>query len=374
LHAWHCCLHEGVWAGLRVSFGHSTLGQPGRMRSCLGLALLGGACFSSYLSVEAPCAAPVDIALAAVVPCQEGSIIDSRSACTPQCAGGYTPTVASLSCRSGVLSPPSFECVHRVFNLALGRVPTGSSDSKGGRFAGLTDGIAAAGHWWRAAPGEYPSWLKVDLGTSSVVTSMRIVGGDPGFQAVKIYRFEHASQHEGWTEASDVASTWRLVREDGTASHCIAGQTSHHQGWVEATRYVMIQLEHHCSGLPIGRFSIAEWEVIGYHVPKMHRKCAKCWPNCTNLWTSVTPSVDPYARCFSYVDLEDAKARCLGNAACDGFSFSADSIDGGRGDGCYKTACRDWGGIIKHGVFGYWEKEPLPLPAGPPDPRGSWEL
>jgi hypothetical protein len=59
----------------------------------------------------------------------------------------------------------------------------------------------------------------------------------------------------------------------------------------------------------------------------MVKKYERRWPNCDNL------------SCFPSSDLEDVKAACLSQEACDGFSISAMAMDGGKGDGCFKTKC-----------------------------------
>jgi len=238
--------------------------------------------------------------------------------------------------------------------LALEQVAEGSTDSRDARFHGATDGRIELGHWWRATKGETARWLRLDLGVRSFVWSMTLVGGDPGgFRRLRIYR---STDIEAWKGGPGYS--WTFVRDDATPSHCVPGHTSRHEGWPEATRYVMIQFEDHCSGLPSGRFSLAEGEVGGFREPGMVQKYRRAWPiRCLNLWADVAAADDPHAACFSYVNLEDAKTACLANRACDGFSFSADLIDGGYGSGCYKTACRsDGGGELGFGTFGYWER------------------
>lgn len=56
------------------------------------------------------CPAPSNIKNGAKKACKEGVLVDHDFACTPQCAEGYEPSVTSLSCAAGTLSPPSFSC------------------------------------------------------------------------------------------------------------------------------------------------------------------------------------------------------------------------------------------------------------------------
>lgn len=224
-------------------------------------------------------------------------------------------------------------------NIALGRVPTGSSDSYGGRFAGATDGDVGEGGWWRSDEEDYPSYLVLDLGAPAVVTAMNVTGGEPGFKTLRTYR-------------SDDGRSWTQVQVDKTPLQCLARSTTQHSGWPEWTRYVVIQMEDRCSGVHIGRFSLAEWEVFGNYPATMVRKYTKRWPHCPDL-----------GACFAYADLIDTQAACLANPACDGFSFSAGTIDGGRGSGCFKTSCAGHtdangggGAGYGHSSHGYWAK------------------
>lgn len=219
-------------------------------------------------------------------------------------------------------------------NLALGIVPSGSSDSKEGRFSGATDGRVDPEHWWFAQADDYPAVLMIDLGAPAVITSMNITGGFAGFKIFKSYR-------------SDDARAWSLVHHEAAYWNCYPGSTTEHRGWAQPTRYVLIQMEDRCGGVHLGRFTVAEWRIFGYYPMRMVQQHRQTWPFCLNL-----------GPCFSYVDLRDAIARCLAQEACDGFSFSAASIDSGRGGGCFKTACswddpdREYG----RGSHGYWVK------------------
>merc|ERR1712070_437739 len=163
------------------------------------------------------------------------------------------------------------------------------------------------------------------------------------------------------------SATWTYVREDASSAHCAAGHTSTHAGWPEATRYVMVVFEDHCSGLPSGPFQVAEWQVHGVREAGMVRRHTQAWPLCANLWSNVSADADPQQPCFSYLSLEAAKEECLASDDCDGFSFSKGSIDGGHGSGCYKTDCGAHADVgLAYGPYGYWEKKTPPPPAAPP--------
>jgi len=214
-------------------------------------------------------------------------------------------------------------------------VPTGSSFRWDGVFAGATDGAEDPRHWWRAANGDYPGVLKLDFGAPAIITSMNITGGDAGFKVLLTYR-------------SDDGRTWSLVRQESTPLNCNPGSTTEHEGWVQPTRYVMIQMEERCEGVHnTGSFTVAEWSVFGYFNVRMALQHRRTWPICEDL-----------GPCFTYTRLEAAQASCLADESCDGFSFSSASIAGGRGSGCYKTRCRDHasGRGFGRGTHGYWVK------------------
>ncbi|CAE8671848.1 unnamed protein product [Polarella glacialis] len=189
----------------------------------------------------------------------------------------------------------------------------------------------------------------VDLGAPCRVAGMRVSGGskpDGGFRTLKTYH-------------SVDGLSWSLVRRETNAVHCSGGTTSDHAGWTEETRFVLIQMEDRCSGLHFGSVGLAEWQVLGSAVEDMEHRFEKSWPHCSNL-----------GLCFSFVDLDLAKEQCLQAADCDGFSFSVGLAEGGRGSGCYKTAC---GGSntssLGRGSHGYWEKRrSAPLPWQLADP------
>ncbi|CAE8581245.1 unnamed protein product [Polarella glacialis] len=232
-------------------------------------------------------------------------------------------------------------------NLVLGRPPYGSSHVYGADFALATDGHL--GTEWRSQTGDYPGHLLVDLGAPCRVAGMRVSGGskpDGGFRTLKTYH-------------SVDGLSWSLVRRETNAVHCSGGTTSDHAGWTEETRFVLIQMEDRCSGLHFGSVGLAEWQVLGSAVEDMEHRFEKSWPHCSNL-----------GLCFSFVDLDLAKEQCLQAADCDGFSFSVGLVEGGRGSGCYKTAC---GGSntssLGRGSHGYWEKRrSAPLPWQLADP------
>lgn len=56
-----------------------------------------------------PCAAPQNIANAASPSCSEGEEVNVDH-CTPVCAAGFVPTLSTLHCADGVLTPPHFSC------------------------------------------------------------------------------------------------------------------------------------------------------------------------------------------------------------------------------------------------------------------------
>jgi len=59
-----------------------------------------------------PCSAPTGVEFAHKKgPCQEGDVITSGTSCTAACAAGYTPSVASLACDAATLSPATFLCI-----------------------------------------------------------------------------------------------------------------------------------------------------------------------------------------------------------------------------------------------------------------------
>lgn len=244
-----------------------------------------------------------------------------------------------------------------VANLALGRVPSGSSDSPGGRFAAATDNSTELGRWWRPSSAEHPSFLSLDLGALATISSMTITTGEPGFRTLRIYR---SNETQTWQRSGDPAVAWLPIRLDATPSHCAAeGATTEHAGWSEATRHVIVQFDDRCTDTPIA-MSLAEWRVFGTYEAGMVKKYDRSWPRC------------PIVSCFDFVALQDAKAACLAEDACDGFSFSAGSIDGGFGQGCYLTSCigsvEDGDFELGRGRLGYWEKR-----TGPDASDAYWE-
>jgi len=61
--------------------------------------------------VRDPCLAPVRVAYAHEDGiCKEGPAIEHRGSCTVQCATGFKPTVDTLECQKGTLSPQTVEC------------------------------------------------------------------------------------------------------------------------------------------------------------------------------------------------------------------------------------------------------------------------
>ncbi|CAJ1344647.1 unnamed protein product [Effrenium voratum] len=60
---------------------------------------------------EDPCDAPGGIRNSAEETCKEGKSVSAGQLCTAQCASGFSPSVASLGCSLGKLSPSTFSCV-----------------------------------------------------------------------------------------------------------------------------------------------------------------------------------------------------------------------------------------------------------------------
>lgn len=93
-------------------------------------------------------------------------------------------------------------------------------------------------------------------------------------------------------------------------------------------------LKYDCAGSDEGRKGYGEtshdyWECEDSS-PKKYicvKKYSKKWPHCDN--------IDKH--CFSGAKLSDIKTECLGDASCDGFSFTAGSL--GEGAGCLKRQC-----------------------------------
>jgi len=58
-----------------------------------------------------PCAAPVGIADSATPACAEGNFLRHGASCAPRCANLFSPSLSSLTCSEGVLSPATFTCI-----------------------------------------------------------------------------------------------------------------------------------------------------------------------------------------------------------------------------------------------------------------------
>mmetsp|Transcript_130560 Transcript_130560/g.279097 ORF Transcript_130560/g.279097 Transcript_130560/m.279097 type:complete len:1049 (-) Transcript_130560:68-3214(-) len=82
-----------------------------------------GADYRIFAVPPPSCRAPGAIENAAVIPCEEGRDIGHVSACTARCIQPFTPTVASLTCSDGTLSPATFSCIRVETSKS---VPTGS--------------------------------------------------------------------------------------------------------------------------------------------------------------------------------------------------------------------------------------------------------
>eukprot|EP00435_Cladocopium_sp_Y103_P031831 s749_g8.t1 len=138
-------------------------------------------------------------------------------------------------------------------NLAQGIVPTGSSDSKWGRFAGATDGKNDV--LWHAGNGDYPSSLTLNLGVANLGLATSVSGmtlltpaNSPnyGFKSLKIMR-------------SMDGTSWTAVRTD-SISQCTAARSSFHPGWPEKTKFVKIEMSERCGG---SHFAVVEWQIFG---------------------------------------------------------------------------------------------------------------
>merc|ERR1711924_488892 len=65
---------------------------------------------STFTCSPNPCAAPTVVNQANGGACNEGGSINSGYSCSTQCAAGRIPSRASLTCSTGVLSPSTFTC------------------------------------------------------------------------------------------------------------------------------------------------------------------------------------------------------------------------------------------------------------------------
>lgn len=161
----------------------------------------------------------------------------------------------------------------QLTNLALGRVPFGSAESYAQGFEKVTDGdltsqwssharppvttrpawripepafvqappVASVATWrlpdFKEMLGDYPGVLLVDLGAPSQIDHMRLYSAVEagGFETLKVYR-------------SVDGLSWPLVRAESNRFHCSPGVMSHHHGWPEETRYVLLEMQDRCSG------------------------------------------------------------------------------------------------------------------------------
>ena len=78
-------------------------GRPWRVEQQGGLS-------SSWFRVPVSSWPSSGLSLGLLVDQSQGASINSGSACTTQCASGYTPSTASLSCSDGTLTPGTFTC------------------------------------------------------------------------------------------------------------------------------------------------------------------------------------------------------------------------------------------------------------------------
>ena len=84
--------------------------QPGYSPSVKEQSCYAGRMTPTFWTCEPdPCDAPTGVPNS-VEPCKEGKSITSGYLCTAQCAAGYSPSVPSLFCSLGQLSPATFTC------------------------------------------------------------------------------------------------------------------------------------------------------------------------------------------------------------------------------------------------------------------------
>eukprot|EP00439_Symbiodinium_sp_Y106_P070527 s569_g12.t1 len=99
------------------------------------------------LSVGPQCGAPAGVAFAMAPSCSSGQMIESGQNCTTSCEQGYQPSVSTLRCSDGVLTPLQFVCLElsceSPFNVSFGAEPAcleGGSVSPGGRCTPACEG------------------------------------------------------------------------------------------------------------------------------------------------------------------------------------------------------------------------------------------
>jgi hypothetical protein len=194
-------------------------------------------------------------------------------------------------------------------NLALGKVPTGSSESTFGPYAGATDGKFGSMKdkdgqpaWWHAGNGDYPSYLVLDLGRPSVITSMEITVGEYGFGSLSIFG----------SDDSGTDDSWALIRNHADASVCQkgAGQKVTYNGWARPVVSVKIAMADRCAG---HHFSIVEWEVYGLQ-----------GHDCTFSGPHDDAEVSGCSKgCEIHATLAAAQAACSVEASCGGITYRA---------------------------------------------------
>jgi hypothetical protein len=156
-------------------------------------------------------------------------------------------------------------------NLALGKVPTGSSESTFGPYAGATDGKFGRMKdkdgqpaWWHAGSADYPSYLVLDLGRPSVITSMDITVGEYGFGSLDIFGSDDSADSAlSFSADGSRLASWALIRNHADANVCEAGQKATYNGWARPVVSVKIVMKDRCAG---HHFSVVEWEV---HSPSL---------------------------------------------------------------------------------------------------------
>jgi len=65
---------------------------------------------STFSCEPSPCSLSLSVAHAAAIPCSQGNLISHAGACTTQCMNGYEPNPSTLHCFRGTLTPSSFTC------------------------------------------------------------------------------------------------------------------------------------------------------------------------------------------------------------------------------------------------------------------------
>eukprot|EP00928_Gymnodinium_smaydae_P027534 TRINITY_DN21270_c1_g7_i3.p1 TRINITY_DN21270_c1_g7~~TRINITY_DN21270_c1_g7_i3.p1 ORF type:complete len:1400 (+),score=149.64 TRINITY_DN21270_c1_g7_i3:206-4405(+) len=101
----------------------------------------------TFTCIQGLCSMPLDIVHAADPPCKEGFKLQDRQVCSPQCVQGYHPSVVSLSCAATVMSPKTFTCLGNPclapLNVANAMRPSCSEGASVSHGASCTPACAA---------------------------------------------------------------------------------------------------------------------------------------------------------------------------------------------------------------------------------------